>query len=188
MASCRAWHVSHSNSIRRLHCVFLHSASNGRNKILAFGIVTVENKHEWTLFYDFCKQHFKNIAHITNDQDKGLISIKQTNIRQGELKHVSHCVAHVVRNENRARGSAQKGGFDISAAGGTVQSSFIHIPRQGLHGWDVGSLLWQTKKRQWLHCRLCPSEEAINFNLLFVGYYLYRERNRVPFWSDTPSS
>jgi hypothetical protein len=112
-------------------CIALltHSTSNGRNKILAFGIVTVENKHEWTLFYNFCKEHFKNIAHITNDQDKGLKSIEQTNIRQGELKHVSHCVAHIVRNENRARGLAHKGGFDISAAGSTVQSLYTSLAK-----------------------------------------------------------
>jgi hypothetical protein len=31
-------------------------------------------------------------------------------------------VAHIVRSENRTRGLAKKGGFDVSAAGGTVQS------------------------------------------------------------------
>ncbi len=82
-----------------------------------------------TYFPDICKQHFKNIAQITNDQDKGLISIEQSNIRQGELKHVSHCVAHIVRNENRARGLAQKDGFDISAAGGTVQNLYTSLAK-----------------------------------------------------------
>ena len=104
-------------------CISLltHANSKGRNKILAFGIHPTENKKEWTKFYDFCQEHFKGISHITNDQDKGLNSIEQQAMCYGDLKRVSYCILHMVRNETTARLKAGAGGFSVSLAGGTVQ-------------------------------------------------------------------
>ena len=39
----------------------------------------------------------------------------------GDLKRVSFCILHMVRNENNARLKAGAGGFSVSLAGGTVQ-------------------------------------------------------------------
>ena len=99
-----------------------HATGNGKNKILAFGIHTAENKDEWRQFYDFCKEHFPGIEHITSDRGKGLVSIEAAGILAGELQHVSHCILHIVRNELVARREANAGKFNESTAGGTVQS------------------------------------------------------------------
>lgn len=99
-----------------------HSTSNGRNKILAFGIHPAENGEEWNCFFDFCQKHFQGIRHITNDQDKGLKAIEKDAMRNGTLKRVSNCIVHIVRNENVARNKANAGGFNVSMAGGSVQS------------------------------------------------------------------
>ena len=105
-------------------CIALltHATSNGSNKILAFGVHPAENKIEWQQFYSFCKEHFRGIAHITNDQDKGLTSIEAADMRDGNLKRVTNCLLHIVRNENVARQKAGEGGFNVSLAGGTVQA------------------------------------------------------------------
>ena len=99
-----------------------HSTSNGRNKILAFGVHPAENGVEWKIFFDFCIKHFPGIEHVTSDREKGLTAVEENAICMGKLRCVSHCILHIVRNENDARKKHNAGGFNASAAGGSVQN------------------------------------------------------------------
>ena len=103
--------------------VLTHSTAEGRNKILAFGVHQAENAKEWDRFFTFCEVHFPGMTHIISDQDKGLIKIGKKAKERNSTFTASHCVLHMVRNENDARRKAGAGSFSVTNAGGeTIQT------------------------------------------------------------------
>ncbi len=73
--------------------------------------------------FAFCEVHFPGMTHIISDQDKkGLKQIEKKAKRQNSTFTASHCVLHMVRNENDARRKAGAGSFSVTDAGGeTIQ-------------------------------------------------------------------
>jgi len=63
------------------------------------------------------------MTHIISDQDKGLIKIGKKAKERNSTFTASHCVLHMVRNENDARRKAGAGSFSVTDAGGeTIQT------------------------------------------------------------------